>query len=279
MEENERLERRDQRAQMARSTDFARLHRRKLERQIVTTRQLQSRSKQQQSSTRSLPVSDASSLDSSAFTMTVSRPAPVPQLEKNKWTDLDPLPVQQIRKFLPKYELDLDASTVYVEATAILLAKRAHFQAVQQAKETRKRELRDEQRMALVMRHQATEEVGGMQLERKAGVIKYRATVDPMASTVSSQSSIGPYGFTRVSQHSPRSEAFAQPRSPFLPKDPLLYSEFRGLIQKENPEAVRKMRSMFSSRASTLSSSQLSISDLTKQKKSSLPSTPKGSSD
>lgn len=158
MVESERQERRDQRAQMVRTMDFSRLNRRKLERQIVIPTQLQSRSKQHFSA-KSLPASEVSSLDSSGFTMTVFRPAPSPQVERNKWLDINPLPVQQIKKFLPKYELDLDASKHYSEATAMLLAKRAHAQAVQEAKDARKRELRDEQRKALALRHLATEEV------------------------------------------------------------------------------------------------------------------------
>lgn len=107
-------------------------------------------------------------------------------------------------------------------------------------------------------------------------MIKFHS--EPGTSVASSQSSLGPFGFQRQTQCSPEAAAFAQPRSPFLPKDPLLYAEFRGLIARDNSEAARKMRTMFNSRTTTLSGSQLSIEDMAKTAKTSFPTSPRSPS-
>lgn len=242
LQENERLERREQRAQAARLLDSGRLHRRKLERAIVSSTQLQSRSKQLPKSL-SQPVSLQSSIDKSAMSVRVSRPAPVQQVEQNGWADIDYLPVQQIKKFLPRKELELDDRMGHLGATAQLLARRSHYQAQQAADRASKRQLRDQARAELARRHQATED-----LERRAGVLKYRT--DSLGSTVSSLSSAGLYGFTKASAASPRSEALSHARDLFHPKDPLLYEEFRGLIQEQNRNAVQRMRTEISRSAS-----------------------------
>jgi hypothetical protein len=242
MQENERLERRDQRAQAARLLDSNRLHRRKLERAIVSVTQLQSRSKQQVLSA-SQPVSLQSSIDKSAMSVRVFRPAPVPQVQKNGWAEIDFLPVQQIKKFLPRKELELDDRIVQLGATEQLLARRTRYQAQQAAQSAYIRQQGSEARAELARRHQATEN-----LERKSGILKYRA--DSLASTLSSLSSAGPYGPTKNSTASPRSKALSQARDLYHPKDPLLYAEFRGLIQAQHRNAVLRMRTELSRSAS-----------------------------
>lgn len=249
MQENERLEQRDQRAQVSRLLDSNRLHRRKFERTIVLPTQLQSRSKQVLT-TLSQPVSLHSSIDSTV--VRTLKPAPVSQVEISAWADIDFLPVQQIKKFLPRKELMLDDSRTYVGATAQLLAKRAQFEADQAAQAQKQQELRDQHRAELARRHQATAD-----LERKCGIFKYRA--NPLASTMSSLSSGGRFGLTKSNTTSPRSQALSQARDPYQPHDPLLYAEFRGLIQAQHRNAVRRMRTELSR---TTSISQLSAPSL-----------------
>lgn len=183
----------------------------------------------------------------------VFRPAPVPQVEKNGWAEIDFLPVQQIKKFLPRKELELDDRIVQLGATEQLLARRSHYQAQQAAQSAYIRQQGSEARAELARRHQATEN-----LERKSGVLKYRA--DSMASTVSSLSSASPFVSAKASAASPRSKALSQARDLYHPKDPLLYAEFRGLIQAQHRNAVLRMRTEIGRSVSMTQSSAPNLS-------------------
>jgi hypothetical protein len=95
-------------------------------------------------------------------------------------------------------------------------------------------------------RHKEVEE-----LEKRTGVVKIRSVQNP-PSKISfdgsfSSSFVSSFGLAKnYYVTSPRLREISQPKEVFKPKDPLVYAEFKGLIQKENPDAVNKLRTSFS---------------------------------
>lgn len=157
------------------------------------------------------------------------------------WNDLNSLPVARLRQFIPAKEVELDDSNVHSGATAYLLEQRAKLELATQLRVVKVQGVRARVRAALMHRHRETEA-----LERRTGVIKLRTTSPSGKMSFDGSHSaafISPFGFARHYKASPRLREMSQPRTVFRPSNPLQYSDFRGLKQAENAEAMKRLRS------------------------------------
>lgn len=211
-----------QKVELERVRDAGRLQRRRIERTAVRNMQLQTRSRQKCASI-SIPRSGPESQDNSRLNLTVVRPEPSYQLDLNLWTNIDNLPVTQLRKHISPKELELDA-----RAIEDLSDRRDMWRASLQLHTQRIDQLQDLSRLELARRHEEIAEVSTRQLEKKAGVIKIKST---------RWNSVSPQRLT------PRGEVLSRPKQLFQPSEDLLYPEFRGLLHNRLSSATYRLDS------------------------------------
>lgn len=114
-----------------------------------------------------------------------------------------------------------------------LKRKSAAESAVEQAKDQKRR---THMRESLLSRHAALSA-----LEEKSGVVKLR--VDPISLSAVTQTAFGLAKSHRVSK---RCRSLSRPKAQHSPRDPLNYSELKGLLVVEYPSAIAKVKRSFS---------------------------------
>lgn len=160
--------------------------------------------------------------------------------QEEDWNDLNSLPVGRLKQLIPQKEVEMDDRNFHPGATAYILEQRAKHDLATHMQAVRLQDARAQARAALLTRHNATEA-----LEHRTGVVKLRKTTIKNKlsfDAAHSASFLSPFGFVRNYQTSPRIRQISQPKATFRPRNPLLYSDFRGLKRVNNGEAMDRLR-------------------------------------